>query len=67
MAVCTENRLIVAVRRNIIDHFYIRALNVWQLEDRERKGKRGARVVNMYDNYLTTNHAWSMLGSGERR
>lgn len=52
IVVTTRNRIIVEARMNIINHPYIKVLDVWELEKRVGKKKSRKGIVNMYDNYL---------------
>lgn len=47
-----RNRIIVEAKTDIINHPYIKVLNVWELEERGGRKKRRTRIVNVYGNHL---------------
>lgn len=65
--VTPQNRIIVEARTDIINHSYIQALNIWELEERRGKKKSSMGVLNVYDNHLQTDQAWTAVGSNTRR
>lgn len=67
MLVTMRNRLIVEVGTDIIDHPYIQAVDICELEERRRKKKRRTNIVNVYDNRLQTDQAWNKVRSNTKR
>lgn len=53
----TKNRLIIEMRMDIINLYYIKALDMLELEERVERKKRRTRIVNMYDNHLVIDQA----------
>lgn len=62
-----RNRIIVEARMDIVNHLYIQALYVRELDENRGKKKKRTRVVNVYDNHLPADQAWTLMGSNTRR
>lgn len=41
----------VETRSDLIDHPYIQIVDVWELDEKNKK-KRWTRIVNVYDNWV---------------
>lgn len=67
VAVTTRNRIILKVRTDIINHLYIRTLDIWKLEGRGGRKKSSTRVVNVNNNHLRTDYTWNEVRSNTRR
>lgn len=59
IVVAIRNRILVETRTDIINHLCIQVMNIEKLEKRGEKKKRRTRVLNMYDNHLRVEQAWT--------
>ncbi|POS88401.1 hypothetical protein EPUL_000062 [Erysiphe pulchra] len=44
-------RIVVETRSDLVDHPYIQAIDIWELDSQQKK-KRKTRLVNVYDNWV---------------
>ena len=58
------SKVIVEARTDLLDHPYLMALDIWEL-NRAREKVRRTRIVNCYDNWLGISHCWH--GGNERQ
>lgn len=66
IAVNTSGRLIIEARTDIIDHPYIMAIDVWELEKPGEEKKRRTRLISPYNNNLRANQVWRGVESNTR-
>lgn len=67
VAITTRNRLVVGARIDIINHRYIQALDVWELEKRQVAKKRRMRIIKVYNNRLQEDKLSGKVGSTSQR
>ena len=60
------NKMIVEARTDLLDHPYLMAIDVWEL-NRAREKARRTRVINCYDNWLGMGHCWHGESERQRR
>ena len=60
------NKVIVEARTDLIDHPYLIAMDVWEL-NRAREKTRRTRIINCYDNWLGIGHCWQGESERQRR
>ena len=58
------NKVIVEAQTDLIDHPYLIAMDVWEL-NRAREKTRRTQIINCYDNWLGIGHCWQ--GGSERQ
>lgn len=44
-------RIVVETRSDLVDHPYVQAIDIWELDSQQKK-KRKTRLVNVYDNWV---------------
>jgi Endonuclease-reverse transcriptase len=60
------DKLIIEARLDLLNHPYLMAVDVWDL-NRARARARRTRVVNCYDNWLGAEHCWQGGSARNRR